>query len=180
MIGELSSILISVLSTSVVGTLIGTLLYWRYNRKLKALEVDKAKIETENEKWHLYKVQLEEANKRNIELLKINREKETHYQEIVSGMENRFKDQTLYLRDVQHSFKLALEENNRLTTDKGKLQRKIDYLEQWKCRRPWKECKRREPEQKVKPDHYVPFDEDPPAVYLIGDEMIEDCSKKNE
>lgn len=126
MISELNAIIISILSLSVGGTLIGTLLYWRYNKRLKELEVEKAKIETNNEEWHLYKEQLDFANERIVSLLKINADKEQrlmdkeeYYNKRVGEIEERFNKQTEYLRGIQRSYKDGLEEINRLTEKVG-------------------------------------------------------------
>ena len=166
MIGEISSILISILSTSVVGTIIGTLLYWRQNKKLKILEVDKAKIETKNEEWHWYKEQLDTANARIVELLKINAEKEARliakdkrYAERINEIEERFNKQTLFLRGVQREHTEALEEINRLTYREGQFRRIIDHLRQWFCCRVFSDCPRRKPEQETKPSRYIPLKE---------------------
>ena len=173
MVSELSSILITAISTSGGLGAIGGWIYWKQNKKLKNLEValkdsevDKARIESKSDEWHLYKEQLDAANTRIKELLEINREKErrtdeldANYDRRISAVEERFLNQTNYLRGIQRQYKEALEENNRLTIKIGKMQRVIDHLLQWICRRPWKDCKRREPEQIVKPLRYIPLEE---------------------
>lgn len=166
MINELSSILITILSSSTVGTVVGGLMYHRHNKKMKALEVDKAKIETKNEEWHLYKVQLDYANERIVELLKINAEKEERliakdkrYSERINEIEERFNKQTTHLRSVQRDYTKALEEINRLTYREGQFKRIIDHLRQWFCCRVFADCPRRKPEQEVKSVTYIPLKE---------------------
>ncbi|MCH5225063.1 MAG: hypothetical protein J1D77_03650 [Muribaculaceae bacterium] len=147
-------------------TVIYALMYRRQNKKLKDLEVDKARIESKNDEWHLYKEQLESAFNRIKELLEVNREKETRlvekdrsYSESINAVEERFNKQTNYLRGIQRSLNESLEKINELICEKGKLLRLIDHLNQWKCIKPWVECKDREPEQTVKPIRYIPFKE---------------------
>lgn len=162
---ELSSILLTILTNTGLMTVIYALLYRRQNKKLKDLEVDKARIESKNDEWHLYKEQLESAFNRIKELLEVNREKETRltdkdrqYSERINAVEERFNKQTNFLRSVQRNLNEALEKINELTCEKGKLLRLIDHLNQWICIKPWAICKIREPEQTVKPLRYIPFE----------------------
>ena len=166
MINELSSILITILSSSTVGTVVGGLMYHRHNKKMKALEVDKAKIETKKEEWHLYKDQLDYANQRIVELLKINADKEERliakdkkYSERINEIEERFTNQTTHLRSVQRDYTKALEEINRLTYREGQFKRIIDHLRQWLCCRVFSDCQRRKPEQEIKQPRYIPLKE---------------------
>lgn len=166
MLNELSTILISVISTMAGTGGVFSIFYYRQNKKLKDLDVklkdaelSKAKIDAKADEWHLYKEQLDTANNRIVELLKINSEKDKDKNEQISLIEDRFTKQTDVLRKAQRDLNAALEKTVELTLQNGKMQRMIDHLTQWMCRRPWKECKRREPEQKIKIERYIPLDE---------------------
>lgn len=186
---ELSGILLSILSTGATGTLIGAIWYRRHHKKMNALQeqletanVEKARIQSKYEEWHIYKEQLESANEqirvlneRNKELLNSNierynqsKEKDTRsiseredirrrYSDRINEMEKRFNRQTTYLRGVQKELNQAYEKINCITLEKGEMQRVIDHLKQWFCRRVWRDCKRRDPEQRIKPIRYIPL-----------------------
>lgn len=169
MITELSAVLISILSLSTAGTIGGALWYRHHHKKmnklkeeLESVNVELAKIRGESDKWHLYQEQLDVANKRIKDLLEINAQKETRNAEIgdrynqrINEVEERFNKQTTFLRSVQRDLNTALCEKNDLTIRIGEQQRIIDHLKQWLCRRPWTDCKRREPEQAIKPKKYI-------------------------
>lgn len=173
MITELSGILISILSTGTLGTVAGGLWYRHHNKKMNLLKeqletanVDKARIESKSQAWHLYDEQIRVANDRIKELLEVNREKESRlmekdkrYGERINEVEERFNKQTDVLRKANRELNAALEKINQLTYEKGKQQRVIDHLRQWLCQRPWKDCQRRKPQQVVKPTKYVPLEE---------------------
>lgn len=173
MINELSSVLLSILSTGTLGTIGGALWYRNHNKKMNHLKelletanVEKARIESKGDEWHLYKEQLEAAFNRIKELLEVNREKEGHviekdrfYSERLNQVEERFNKQTDILRKTNRELNAALEKINQLTFEKGRQQRVIDHLRQWLCQRPWKDCQRRKPQQVVKPTKYVPLEE---------------------
>lgn len=177
MINELSSVLITVISTLFTSGGIFSFLYYKQNKREKALQnllkeadVERAKISAKNDTWHLYEEQLDKANQRIKDLLEINADKETRYSDRVSelgkrysdrinDMEERFNKQTLFLRSVQRDLSQVYSEKNELTAKIGKQQRVIDHLRQWLCQRPWKDCQRRKPQQVVKPTKYVPLEE---------------------
>lgn len=173
MISELSGILISILSTSTVGTVMGVFFYRHHTRKMNGLKeqiesvnVEKARIESKSEQWHLYEEQIKVANERIKELLDVNREKESRlmekdkrYGERINEVEERFNKQTEVLRKTNRELNSALEKINTLTYEKGRHQRVIDHLRQWMCQRPWKDCQRRKPQQVVKPVRYIPLEE---------------------
>lgn len=170
---DLSQILLTIILNTGLMSIITFISYRKQNRKLKDKEVElesekveKARIESKSDEWHLYKEQLELANNRIKELLEVNREKESRltekerlHSERISEIEERFTKQTNFLRGVQRNLNESLERENALTCKIGKLTRLIDYLKQWLCKKPWSECKVREPEQVVKPLKYIPFEE---------------------
>lgn len=177
---ELSTILVTLISAMGGMSLLTLFVYWRQNKRNKDLEVqlnetnvDKARIESKTDEWNLYKDQLEIANNRIKDLLQLNQEKEKMYADRISEMDDRFKKQTTYLRDIQRSLRKALEEINRLTVEKGKMQRIIDHLRLWFCRRCYKDCQRREPQQSVKPMEYIPLPEDGGLETAVSEIIID-------
>lgn len=180
---DLSQILLTILTNTGILTLIYSILYRKQNKKLKDTEVDKARIESKVDEWHLYKEQLEIANSRIKELLEVNREKETRliekdrlYSERINEVEERFNKQTNFLRGVQRNLNEALEKNNKLISRKGKLERLIDHLNQWVCKLPWSICTRRDPEQVVKLLRYIPFEE----IEKESEKLIENLEDEND
>lgn len=168
---ELSAVLITFIST--LGSLggIGGFIFYRQNKKLKNIEVEKAQIESKSDTWHLYQEQLEVANKRILSLLELNAQKEERNAEIgdryntrINEVEDRFNKQTEVLRSTNTKLNKALEKINQLTYEKGKLRLVIQYLDQWKCYRVFgtgkNDCKRREPEQDAKKFKHIPLNED--------------------
>lgn len=170
---ELSTVLLTIIST--VAPLIGggSWFFHRQNKRLKEAEarlaevnVDKAKVETRAEDWHIWKEQCEaltEQNKvlieRNTQLVKINTEKENRLQESIKNWESRFTDQTTVLRGVQRDLIAA---NEKMITKEqyiSTLRLYINWLLDWHCEREEgekkDECNRRKPRQKVKL-HYEP------------------------
>ncbi len=142
MINELSSSLITGISTFVGTGGLASLFLWRHNRKmrdleaqLKSAEVSKAKIEGKTDEWHLYKEQLDTANQRIIDLLKVNAEKEDRHQQDIKDWEERFTNQTTYLRSVQRDLIAANEREKNLIQKIGLLLRRIQYLTMWICKR---------------------------------------------
>lgn len=191
MITELSGILISILSMGTVGSVGGAIWYRKHNNRmnllqerLSSMEVEKAAIESKSQTWDLYEDQLNVANNRIKELLEINREKEQRliekdrlYSERISEVEERFNKQTTFLRGIQKELNLAYDTINKLTSEKSQMQRLIDHLKQWLCRRPWCECKRREPEQIIKQKKYLPLDDDSLEKQIVKIESEEEIIK---
>lgn len=177
MINELSSVLITIISTLFTTGSVFSFVYHKQTKREKALQnllkeadVERAKISAKNDTWHLYEEQLDKANQRIKDLLEINADKETRYSDRLSEMgkrysdrinevEERFNKQTTFLRGVQRELNQVYSEKNELTAKIGKQQRVIDHLRQWLCQRPWKDCQRRKPQQVVKPTKYVPLEE---------------------
>lgn len=141
---ELSTVLLTIIST--VAPLIGggSWFFHRQNKRLKEAEarlaevnVDKAKVETRAEDWHIWKEQCEaltEQNKslieRNTQFVKINAEKEDRHQQDIKDWEERFTKQTEYLRGVQRELTSAIEDKVTLTKENGELKVK---LEKFRC-----------------------------------------------
>lgn len=177
---ELSTIIVSVLGT--LAPLLGGGV-WMYRRQTKRIKeaaarlaevnVDKAKVETRADEWHLWKEQAEamsETNKAliesNKELIASNREKEDAHQQDIKDWEQRFDSQTDRLRNVQRELIAANEREKEHIRREARLEKERDYYEQWKCYREFgnhktdpEKCGRRKPQQKI-PLHYAPLDRD--------------------
>lgn len=196
MLGELSTALIAFTSTLIGTGGVSVFFYYRQGKekkelenKLKAAELEKATIESKSQTWHLYEEQIEVLNKRIVDLLNINAQKETRNQELgdrynqrVNEIEDRFNKQTEVLRTSNSKLNKALERINQLTYEKGKLKLVIQYLDHWKCYRAFgtgkEDCKRREPEQVVKKFKYIPLNEDLQVV--LNDVKNESCEAVKE
>ncbi len=144
---------------------LGVWMYRRQNRKLKDVEVEKARLEAKADDWHIWKEQcdkLDESNQhlidRNDQLVKMNADKEDRYQADLAEKEERFNKQTDFLRGIQRQLVDANREITKLTAHIGHVERERDHYKQWFCKKPWKRCRIREPEQTVKPDHYTPLE----------------------
>ena len=142
MINELSEILITAISAvSGTGGIAGVLL-WKHNKKVRELErqlknaeVSKARIESKTDEWHLYKEQLDTANARILDLLKVNAEKEDRHMSDLKEKEERFNAQTDYLRGVQRDLMKALEREKEHIRKEGVLERRVAYLLNWLCKK---------------------------------------------
>lgn len=148
MIGELSSILLTAIgSVGGTGGLAGFFL-WRYNKRMKALEVQlaeanvsKARIEGKSDEWHIWKEQCEalselnhKLTERNEKLVQMNADKEDRHQQDIKDWEERFTNQTTYLRGVQRDLIAANEREKKLLQRIGVLMRRIQYLLMWICK----------------------------------------------
>ena len=157
----------------------------RLKEQLEAANLEKERISAKSDEWHIYKEQLDAANqqietlnKRNSELIATNIDRYEKNKELqdsfakeridtqrqfnnhIKDIEERFNNQTLFLRGVQRELNQAYEKINILTETIGRKNEFINHLKLWLCCRPWKDCKRREPEQKIKPVKYIPFETD--------------------
>lgn len=154
---------------------IGTWLYRRQNKRLKEAEaklaevqVEKAKMETKADDWHIWKEQadaLTELNKelmsRNSDLIRANAEKEDRHQQDIKDWEERFTNQTNVLRATNREYnqfvKDAGEREKSHLKQIDELERRCDYLELWQCHRehpsvacdPEEGCSRRKPQQLI-------------------------------
>ncbi len=173
MIDQLSTILISTLSGGGFTTIIGAWLYRRQNKRLKESEallaeanVAKAKIEGKSDEWELYKDQLNTANTRIVELLKINAEKEDRHMGDLKDWQERFDKQTDRLRSVQRDLIAANDREKEHIRREGLLLRRIQYLISFVCKRT--DC-----------DHGIP-----PRQHLLGctfdESQIEDAEREKE
>ncbi len=142
MLSELNEVWTAVLSTVSACGGVGSLLYVRHNRKMKALEaklaevnVAKAKIEGKSDEWGLYKDQLDTANKRIVDLLKINAEKEDRHMNDLKDWQERFDKQTDRLRSVQRDLIAANDREKGHIRREGVLERRIAYLLTWICKK---------------------------------------------
>lgn len=173
MISELSGILITAIS-SVTGTGgIASIFIYRHNKKIRELErqlkeseVSKARIESKTDEWHFYKEQLDVANQRIIQLQKANDEREDDHRNDIREWEERFTNQTTYLRGVQRDLIAANEREKEHIRKEGTLLRRIQYLISFVCKRT--DC-----------DHGIP-----PRQHLVGctfdDSQIKEAEAEKE
>lgn len=152
---------------------VGIFFYRKQTRRLKDAEaalaevsVDKAKVEGQADQWHIWREQNERLDnlnaqllERNQKLIQMNAEKEDRHQEDIKDWESRFDSQTDRLREVQRALVSANEREVELTRKLGEAELERDHYKQWMCKKPWKVCKEREPEQAIKHDKYVPLEE---------------------
>ncbi len=150
MLNELNEVWSAILGTITACGGVGSLLYVRHNKKMKALEaqlaeanVNKAKMEGKTDEWHLYREQLDIANQRIIDLLKVNADKEDRHQQDIKDWEERFDKQTDRLRCVQRDLIAANDREKEHIRREGLLERRIAYLLTWICKKS--DCDHGEP-----------------------------------
>ena len=174
--------------TTMLGTILGIItplggvgawLYRKQNKRLKEAEaalaeanVSKAKVESKADEWNIWKEQLEAErehvkfkDERINELLRMNAEKEDRHQQDIKDWEERFTNQTTYLRSVQRDLLIKTQQEIVYTKKIADLERERDYFKLWFCRREFgnekcdlDKCGRREPQQSI-PIKYIPLDE---------------------
>lgn len=169
MLNELNEVWSAILGTLSACGGIGSLLYVRHNKRMKALEaqlaeanVKKAHMEGKSDEWHIWKEQCESLSalntaltERNKELVAINAEKEDRHQQDIKDWEGRFTEQTTYLRSVQRDLIAANEREKNHIRREGLLERRIAYLLTWICKRS--DCDHGEPPRERLKGHV--FDE---------------------
>ena len=170
--------------TTMLGTLVGVITplggfgAWLYRKQAKRLKeaeaqlaeanVAKAKIEGKSDEWHIWKEQCESLSQlnhtlteRNEKLVQMNAEKEDRHQQDIKDWEERFTNQTTYLRGVQRDLISANEREKEHIRREAKLEKERDHYKNWRCYREdnnTKEgCERRKPKQPV-PLKYVPLE----------------------
>ena len=174
--------------TTILGTILGIItplggvgawLYRKQNKRLKEAEaalaeanVSKAKVESKADEWNIWKEQLEAErehvkfkDERINELLRMNAEKEDRHQQDIKDWEERFTNQTTYLRSVQRDLLAKTQQEIVYTKKIADLERERDFFKIWFCRREFgnekcdpNKCGRREPQQSI-PIKYIPLDE---------------------
>lgn len=174
--------------TTMLGTILGIItplggvgawLYRKQNKRLKEAEaalaeanVSKAKVESKVDEWNIWKEQLEAESEhvkfkdeRINELLRMNAEKEDRHQQDIKDWEERFTNQTTYLRSVQRDLLAKTQQEIVYTKKIADLERERNFFKLWFCRREFgnekcdpEKCGRREPQQSI-PMKYIPLDE---------------------
>lgn len=130
--------------TTILGTILGVITpligtgVWQYrkqNKRLKDAEaklaevnVDKAKVESKADEWHLWKEQIEAErehakfqDERVSELLRANAEKDDRHQQDIKDWEERFDKSVDRTREIQR-------ENSKLATEKTELIEQLGLL----------------------------------------------------
>lgn len=154
---------------------------WLYRKQAKRLreaetqlaevQVDKARIESKADEFHIWKEQCEALSgqnraliERNTELVRINADKEDRHQQDIKDWEERFTNQTTYLRGVQRDLIESNEREKEHIRREAQLERERDHYKMWMCRRehisldPLDGCGRRLPQQ-LHPIKYIGLDE---------------------
>lgn len=174
--------------TTMLGTILGIItplggvgawLYRKQNKRLKEAEaalaeanVSKAKVESKADEWNIWKEQLEAErehvkfkDERINELLRMNAEKEDRHQQDIKDWEERFTNQTTFLRSVQRDLLAKTQQEIVYTKKIADLERERDFFKLWFCRREFgnekcdpEKCGRREPQQSI-PMKYIPLDD---------------------
>ena len=148
--------------TTVLGTVsacggIGGVLAWKHNRKmrrlearLKATEVDKAKVESKADEFHLYKEMLDHANERILGLERHSAEREQWWQGETERRDARYDEQTLLLRAKNSEVNAKDEQiqaekdlNTEYERTIAQLMEENTYLHSWVCRKG--DCENGEP-----------------------------------
>lgn len=165
---------------SMAGTLTplvggGALLFLRQNKRIKEAEarlaevnVDKAKVETRADNWHIWREQNETIVSLNKALIERNKE-------LIASM-----------REKEDSHQADIRDWKEMIARLSETRRERDYYFQWRCYREHgdrpQDCKRRKPKQKV-PLRYAPLDalnpvEDSPASASIVQDTSISCNEE--
>lgn len=139
---ELSTILLSIISTAtpLIGS--GVWFFRKQNKRIKDAEasvaeinVTKAKVEAKAEDWHIWKEQndaLSEQNQklieRNKQLVDMNAEKEDRHQEDIKDWESRFDKAVDRTREVQRENASLHEDIVELTKQNGSLKLELEKV----------------------------------------------------
>lgn len=84
------------------------------------------------------------------------RETNEYLQQKLLEKEQRFDEQIERTRKANHQVVEAMQRELQYVRQIGMLQLELAHYKSWFCRRDYKDCKRRDPEQKVKTE-YIPF-----------------------
>ena len=143
--------------TTMLGTIVGIIMplggagAWLYRKQAKRLKeaeaalaeanVSKARIEGKSDEWHIWKEQCESLSQlnhtlteRNEKLVQMNAEKEDRHQQDIKDWEERFTNQTTYLRGVQRDLIAANDREKEHIRRESLLERRIAYLLTWICK----------------------------------------------
>lgn len=158
---------------SMAGTLTplvggGALLFMRQNKRIKEAEarlaevnVDKAKVETRADNWHIWREQNETIVSLNKALIERNKE-------LIASM-----------REKEDSHQADIRDWKEMIAQLSEARRERDYYFQWRCYREQgdrpQDCKRRKPKQKV-PLRYAPLnaskpEEETPASASVAENV---------
>lgn len=191
---ELTTMLGSILGVLAPLGGAGIIMYRKQNKRLKESEallsevnVEKAKLEAKSSEWQLIKNENDRLShmnqvliERNEKLVQINAENEDRHAEDLREKEDRFKDQTNRLREVQRELVSALEREKEHVRMEARLERERDHYKDWKCIKSWRECQEREPEQQIKYDHYTPLNSDcEKDCKLLSSNNQQSCQQSN-
>ena len=185
---ELSTVLTTILSTLLPLICGGGWLYRRQNKKLKEAEVmlaevnvDKGRIEAkEQESDRLLKQidhqqsTIDKLTERNEKLVQMNAEKEDRHQQDIKDWEDRFTNQTNFLRGVQRELLSKTQAEIDHAKRESELERERDFYKMWFCQREFgdekcdpEKCGRRKPKQLV-PIKYIPLEENKAVTVNIN------------
>lgn len=154
MLNELNEVWTTVLTTVSACGGIGGVLAWRHNKKMRALEaklktteVDKAKVESKTDEFHLYKEMLEHANQRNLDLEMRQAEREEWWRNEMAKRDAKYDEQTQLLRAKNAEVNAKDEQiqaekdlNTEYERTIAELMEENTYLHSWVCRKGDCDC----------------------------------------
>lgn len=128
-------------------SLVGILLYYKANRRIKNNEANKSDVDLNAAKYEVYEQRLEHCN----DTVEKHNETIAHQSETIANLNHALDDKTARIRDLTDKLWESERESNHLnvklveaTETIGKLNLRIDKLTRWKCHRG--SCDHREPE----------------------------------
>lgn len=161
MIIEILSVL---LGSSLIGTIVTGVMYWKSSKRVKAAEALSAEAEANLKKTEAKVARNDGEHKIREQLNDVISELSLQIKDVVvsSGdqvdlLNNHLKEeisarveQTTRLRKTQDDLVNAKNEIIKLTSENAKLNEKLIHYKNWVCERDWTDCQRRKPEQKIK------------------------------
>lgn len=161
MIVEILSVL---LGSSLIGTIVTSVMYWKSSKKLKEAEVVTAQATAQLKTIEANVAQNDGEHKAREQLYDIIAELNTQMKDVVISNGDQIDilnkhlleemtskaDQTGRLRKTQDELLEAKNEIIKLTSENAKLQSLLNHYKNWVCEREYSDCQRRKPEQKIK------------------------------
>lgn len=161
MIVEILSVL---LGSSLVGTVVTGIMYWKSSKKIKESEALKCEAEANLKKTEARIARTDGEHKAKEQLYDIISELNSQIKDVVISSGDQIDllnkhlqeeiegraEQTTRLRICQDELLNAKNDIIALTTENAKLKEKLIHYMNWVCERDYTDCNRRKPEQKVK------------------------------
>lgn len=161
MIVEVLSVL---LGSSLVGTIVTSIMYWKSSKKLKEAEVTTAEASAQLKKVEAKVAQNDGEHKAREQLYEIIAEMNAQMKDVVISNGDQIDilnkhlleemtakaDQTDRLRKYQDELLDAKNEIIKLTSENAQLNIEVEHYKNWVCERDYSQCQIRKPEQKIK------------------------------